>query len=192
MGEDRLYGRGISYCATCDAAFFKDKIAAVVGGGNSASMATVLLSEYATKVYMIYRGPELKGEPVWNQRVLNNPKIEVMFNTNVTEAMGLKKLEKIKLDNGREIDLSGLFVEIGSMPAVEMARVLGVEITDKGLIKVTAEQRTNVEGVYAAGDVTTGSAGFQQIVTAASEGSVAAYDIFKKKNMKSRTVQTNQ
>lgn len=180
-GEDKLYGRGVSYCATCDAAFFKDKDVGVVGGGNSAIMAATILAEYAKKVYLIYRGNELKAEPVWNDRIINNPKIEIMLNRNVLEAIGEKKLEKIKLDNGNELLVSGLFIEIGSMPSADMARSLGVQIDDKSRIIVTPDQKTNVENVYAAGDVTTGSGGFQQIVTAVSEGSIAAYDIFKQK-----------
>ena len=180
-GEDKLYGRGVSYCATCDAAFFKDKDVGVIGGGNSAIMAATILAEYAKKVYLIYRGSELKAEPVWVERITHNPKIEVMLNRNVLEAVGEKRLEKIKMDNGDEILVSGLFIEIGSMPSAEMARSLGVQLDDKSRIIVTPDQKTNVQNVYAAGDVTTGSGGFQQIVTAVSEGSIAAYDIFRQK-----------
>ncbi len=183
-GEDKLYGRGVSYCATCDAAFFKGKDVAVVGGGNSAIMAAMLLSEYANKVFMTYRGEELKAEPTWNDRALSNPKIEIHFKTQVTEAIGEKKLEKIKLDNGQEISVSGLFIEVGSLPTTEIARSLGVNVDSKNRIIVTPEQRTNIEKVYAAGDITTGSAGFQQIVTAVAEGSIAAYDIFGHKKKK--------
>lgn len=183
-GEDKLYGRGVSYCATCDAAFFKDKDAAVVGGANSAIMAAVLLAEYAKKVYLIYRGAEFRAEPTWNERVYNNPKIELIYNTNVKEVIGEKKLEKITLDNGREINVSGLFIEVGSLPSTDIARRIGVEVDNNHLIKVSSNNKTNVDNVYAAGDVTNGSSGFQQIVTSVSEGSIAAYNIFKQKKKK--------
>lgn len=178
-GEDKLYGRGISYCATCDAAFFKNKEVAVIGGANAAVMASVLLSKYASKVYLIYRKDKLRAEPVWVDRIIGNDKIQVMYNTNVKQAMGENKLTAIELDNGNEIDVSGLFIEIGSMPSVDMARRLGVKLDNKDRIIVAEDLQTNVQRVYAAGDITTGSNGFQQIVTAMSEGSIAAYSIFK-------------
>ena len=183
-GEKELYGRGVSYCATCDAAFFKEKVVAVVGGANSAVMAAMLIAEYASKVYLIYRKSELRAEPVWNDRAIENPKIEIIFNTNVTEVVGEKRVEKIKLDSNKSMDVGGLFIEIGSLPSIEIAHKLEVDMDSKSHIIVSSEQRTNIDNVYAAGDVTTGSGGFQQIVTALSEGSIAAYDIFKRKNKK--------
>lgn len=183
-GEDRLYGRGVSYCATCDAAFFKEKDVAVVGGANSAIMAASLLADYAKKVYVIYRGADLRCEPILSERAKENLKIKVLYHTEVKEAVGEKKLEKIKLSNGKELRVSGLFIEVGTLPTTDMAKSLGVKMDENNLIKVNSEQKTNVNKVYAAGDVTNGSSGFQQIVTAVSEGSIAAYNIFKQKKHK--------
>jgi thioredoxin reductase (NADPH) len=177
-GEPQFYGKGVSYCATCDAFFYRDKTVAVVGGSDAANMAAILLSSMAKKVYIIYRKEKLRGELVWIERVITNSKIDVLYNSNVVEILGKEFVEGVKLEDGREIPVDGVFVEIGSIPECCCAKDLGVEINEKGYIKVDSSQKTNVDGVYAAGDVTSGSNGFQQIVTAASEGVIAIKSIF--------------
>jgi thioredoxin reductase (NADPH) len=183
-GEKELKGKGVSYCATCDAAFFTDKEVCVVGGANSAAMATLLLAEYAAKIFLIYRGAELRCDPVYLEKIKANEKITVIYETNISEIKGTNKVEEIILDkeynSSNSLGVDGVFIEIGSEPGVELAQELGVETDEKGFIKVNADQSTNIPGVYAAGDVTTGSNGMRQVITAAAEGAVAAGAIYKK------------
>ena len=179
-GEKELFGKGVSYCATCDCAFFKDRTVAVIGGGDAAAMAAQILSQHASKVYIIYRQgkDKLKAEPARKQTLENDPKIEFIFNANVTEIMGEQKVEKVKLDTGAEVELDGVFIEIGGIPTTALAKEIGIELAPNGRIKVGQAMDTNIEGVFAAGDITTGSNQFNQIVTAASEGAIAALSSF--------------
>ncbi len=187
-GEEEFKGKGVSYCSACDAPFFKDKITAVVGGGNSAASAAQLLSEYASKVYVIYRGDKLKCDPSYCANFDKNPKIEIIYSANVKEIKGDGKVQKISLDKehkgSNELDLGGVFIEIGSEPGVELTRQLGVSTDDQGYIIVNSDQSTNVPGIWAAGDATTGSNKLRQIVTAAAEGAVAAASVYKETNIK--------
>lgn len=177
-GEEDLLGRGVSYCATCDAAFFKDKTVAVVGGNDSALHAAEILADNAKKVYLIYRGEAFRAEPVRTKNVLANKKVVPMYATNVVEAIGVDNLEKIRLDNGKELAVEGLFIEIGSVPATSLAKKLGVLLDEANNIKVDEAQKTNIEGIYAAGDITNGSNKFRQVISAAAEGSIAASAIY--------------
>lgn len=177
-GESKFYGKGVSYCVTCDAFFYRGKTVAVVGGSDAANMGAILLASMAEKVYIIYRRDKLRGELIWIDRVITNPKIEVLYNSTVTEVIGNEFVEGVKLEDGRTIKVDGVFVEIGSLPECCCANELGVKLSEKGYIIVDSTQKTNVDRVYAAGDVTTGSNGFQQIVTAASEGVIAIKSIF--------------
>jgi len=181
--EGRLRGKGISYCATCDAMFFKNKVTAVIGGGNSALTAALYLAEVAEKVYLIVRKDQFKGEVVWIDSVRSNPKIEVIFNTNVVGLEGTEKLEAIKLSQPYQgsdaLAVSGLFIEIGSHPDTSWLEALSLEVDGAGYLKVKGDQATNRVGVWAAGDITNGSNGLHQIVTACSEGAVAAAGIFQ-------------
>lgn len=183
-GETEFKGRGVSYCPTCDAQFFKDKVVAVIGGGNSAGSAALLLAEYASKIYLIYRGEKLKVDPAYEEKISKNEKIEVIYNTNIREIKGEKSVEKIILDkkfNGSdELAVQGVFIEIGSEPGVELTKQLSVNVDEQGFIIVNPDQSTNVEGVYAAGDATTGSNKTRQILTAAAEGAVAAGSVYRK------------
>jgi thioredoxin reductase (NADPH) len=182
-GEEEFLGKGVSYCAVCDGAFFKGKTVAVIGGSNSAAMAAEMLSEYTEKTYIIYRKELMRCEPVILERLEKNPKIEIIYNTNVTKVTGNEKVELIeignKYNNSNKIKLDGLFIEVGSVPFVNLAKGLGVEIDKSGCIIMEANGSTNVEGVYAAGDITNGSNGLRQIVTAVSEGAIASTSIYK-------------
>lgn len=181
-GEEKFLGKGISYCAVCDAAFFKGKTVGVVGGGDAALTAALLLSEYAKKVYLIYRQEKFfRAETAWVEQVEKNKKIETVFKANVAELKGEPndnggRLEGVKLDTGRELKLEGLFVEAGGTPNTELARQLGVELEGR-FIKVDKEQKTNVAGVLAAGDITNNP--LKQIITAAAEGAIAATAVSK-------------
>ena len=191
-GERELLGRGVSYCSTCDGAFFKGKKVAVVGGGGAATMSAIHLTEYADKIYLIYRGEALRGEPIWNERVTKHEKITVLYNANVTEIGGEKNVESITLDREitssdgvaesegtNKLKVDGIFIEIGATPAAQMAVSLGLDFTPAGFVKVAEGGATNIPGVFAAGDITANSGNFWQVVTAAAEGAIAAKSAYE-------------
>lgn len=181
--EIKYLGKGVAYCATCDAMFFKEKIVGVVGSGNSALTAALYLAEIAQKIYLIVRGDSLKGEVAWIDQVKNNSKIEVIYNSTVSKLQGEEKLELIELKNTKDeteilnLDLAGLFIEIGTEPDSLLLEQLSLDL-DRGYVVVDKEQKTNISGVWAAGDITTNSASFRQVITSCSEGAVASYSIF--------------
>lgn len=187
-GEEKFKGKGVSYCPTCDAAFFKDKIVAVAGGGNSAASAAQLLAEYASKVFIIYRGEKLKVDPAYLENFAKNDKIEIIYGTNITGIKGENAVQKIVLDKEynaeNELEVQGVFIEIGSEPGVELPKQLNVEVDEEGFIIAAPDQSTNVAGVYAAGDATTGSNKMRQVITAAAEGAIAAASVYKKMQTK--------
>jgi len=176
-GEKEFTGKGVHYCALCDGAVYRDKVIGVVGGGNSATKEALLLAEYGKKVYIIYRGEEVKAEAVILKRIEDNEKIEVINNTNVVEIRGGKFVNKVIFDapyNGsKEFDLDALFVDIGHVPISDLARNLGIELNKKGEIKIDREAKTNLGGVFAAGDVADNK--FKQAITGVAEGVTAAY-----------------
>ena len=173
-GEDEFVGKGVSYCATCDAPFFKDKIVGVVGGSNSAARAAQLLAQYAKKVHIIYRKEKLRAEPVICDQIEKNEKIDVIYETNIKEIKGDKFVNSVVFDSGEVFMIDGLFIEVGSVPVSALPKPLGVKMDEKGYIIVDDAMRTNVDGVYAAGDVTTGSNQWRQVITACAEGGIAA------------------
>jgi len=188
--EDKFLGKGLSYCATCDAMFYKDKTVVVVGGSDSANTTSLYLAEIAKKVYQIYRKDKLRGVISWIDQIKKNDKIEVIYNTEIVELKGENKLEKVILNkphnNSKEIVIDGLFVEIGAVPQKLLIEQLSLDTNEKNYIKVGSDQKTNQPGVWAAGDITDGSNNFRQIVTACSEGAVAAEDIFKFLKLKNK------
>ncbi len=181
--EDKFIGKGLSYCATCDAMFYPDKTVAIIGGSDSANTASLYLAEIAAKVYQIYRKSKLRGETLWVDQVTGNKKIEVIYNTRVINLKGKEKLEKIILDNPyqgeKEIAVDGLFIEIGTVPQKALIKELSLEINKAGYIRVSSDQTTSGEGIWAAGDITAASNNFHQIITACSEGAIAAESISK-------------
>jgi len=184
--EDELLGKGVSYCATCDAGFFKNKIVGVVGGGDNALTSALLLAEYSKKVFIIYRRDKFyRAEPAWQEQVAKNKKIKCLFNSEVIELIGKDKLKAIKLNNGKVMKVDGLFIEIGTIPKKELAEQLNLKL-ESGYIVVNRNQETSVKGIFAAGDITNNP--LKQIITAASEGAVAAhsaYEYIAKSNIKS-------
>lgn len=173
-GEAEYTNKGVSYCATCDAPFFRDKIVGMVGGGDSAVKEALLLADYAKEVKIIYRKAQVRPEPINKVRMEKQPKISVVPNTNVTEILGDgKRITKVKLDTGGEMELEGLFIEIGHLPANELAKKLGVELDKNGYMIVEEFARTNVPGVFAAGDVT--NVPWKQGIIASAQGCYAAY-----------------
>lgn len=176
-GEEELEGKGVHSCALCDGIFYKDKEIAVIGGSDSAAKEALLLTQWAKKVYIIYRKEQIRAEPINLERVLKNEKIEIINNTNVNEFVGEKKLEKLILDkeyNGsKEFVVDGGFVEIGRIPNSDLAKQLDVELNKKGEIIIGREAQTNVPGVYACGDVV--DTVFKQAIVGAGEAVLAAY-----------------
>jgi thioredoxin reductase (NADPH) len=180
-GHDELKNRGVSYCALCDAPLYKDKTVAVVGGSDSAAKEALLLAKYCPKVYIIYRREKLRPEPINARRIEREPKIEVITETNVTEILGETKVTGVMLDQPHNetnlLPLDGVFVAIGGIPYSDLAKKLGVELNAKGEIKIDRSSRTNVEGVFGAGDVVDSE--FKQAITGVSEGVHAAYQAYK-------------
>ena len=175
--EKKFMGKGISYCATCDSGFYKDKIVGIVGGSDSAITAALLLAKYAKQVYVIYRKSCFtKAEPILVEQVKKENKIKPLFNSIITKLIGKEKLGEIEINNEKKLKIDGLFVEIGSVPNVELAKNLKLKIKEDYIV-VDKEQRTNVSGILAAGDVTNNS--FKQIITACAEGAIAAKTIYE-------------
>lgn len=177
-GEEEFLGKGVAYCATCDGPFFKRKTVSVVGGGNAAVTAAIYMSDIAEKVYLIYRGPELKAEPAWIEQLEKKNNIEIVYNANIDEISGENKVEQIKLDDGKELKVDGVFVEIGSTPSKALINDLELKTDPRGYVAVDAEMKTSTPGVWAAGDITAGEFKFRQVVTATAEGALAIYSAY--------------
>jgi thioredoxin reductase (NADPH) len=181
-GEKEFSGKGVTYCATCDAFFYRGKTVAVVGGGDSAVEGAAITAQVAKTVYMIHRRNEFRAEPYWLDRVKSRDNIVFVLERKVVEIQGKEKVTGLKLDKpfeGKDVlPVDGVFIEIGSSPAGDLAKGLGAAIDERGFITVDKAMQTSVLGVFAAGDVTTGSNHFAQFVTAAGEGAVAANSVF--------------
>ncbi len=179
-GETRLSGYGVSYCATCDGFFFRDKTIAVVGGGDSAMEEATFLTKFASKVYVIHRREELRASKIMQERAFANEKIEFLWNSEVADILGEDAVSAVVLRNTidgeeREVALDGVFVAIGNDPRVHLVHGQ-LELTPEGTVHVDGRSsRTNVPGVFAAGDVIDPT--YRQAVTAAGTGTVAALDV---------------
>ena len=177
--EKRLSGHGVSWCATCDGFFFRDKTIAVVGGGDSAMEEANFLTKFASKVYVIHRRDSLKASKIMQQRSFDNPKIEFIWNSAVAELKGGEKLEGVVLEDTqtgekRDLELEGLFIAIGNDPRVDLVENQ-VELTAERFIRVEGRSsKTSLPGVFAAGDVIDPT--YRQAITAAGSGCVAALD----------------
>jgi thioredoxin-disulfide reductase len=180
-GHEKLKNKGVSYCALCDGPLFRNKVSAVVGGSDSAAKEALLLAKYSDKVYLIYRKEKIRPEPVNAKRIANEPKIEVITKTNITEILGEDRVTGVKLDrphNGSDtLELDGVFVAIGGIPMSDLAKKVGVEVNKTGEIIVDRSSRTNVAGVFAAGDVV--DTEFKQAITGVAEGVHAAYQAYR-------------
>ncbi len=180
-GENEFFGKGVSYCATCDGKLFTDKIVAVIGGSSAAATTADYLAEIAKKVYLIHES-ELKADKIWQKKVKSNPKIELVLENKITELKGNDFLEEAVLEKEHQgknnLALDGIFVEMGIAPHLEMAEELNLDKDQNGFIKIDSGGSTNVKGVWAAGDITNGSNNFRQIITACAEGAIAASSIF--------------
>lgn len=177
-GEKEFLNKGISYCAVCDGPFYKNKIVGVAGGSNAAAQTALLLTQYAKTVYMIYRKEELRADPILIEKLKNNKKIKIIYNANIVEITGKEFVEKVKLSTGEYLNLEGLFIEIGSEPSINLAKKMNLKLDNQNYIIVDNAQKTSQGGVYAAGDITTASNNFRQIITACAEGAIAARSVY--------------
>ena len=188
-GEDHFLGKGVSYCATCDAPLFKGKQVAVVGGGDSAVDAAIHLSSYAKRVYLILRRESLTAAPAQVEKLKRLKKVSLIFNNTIKEIRGNKSVEEVVLynpvkelsGNPSSLPVSGVFVEIGLVPASSLAKALGVNLGDEGHILINPSMETSVKGVFGAGDLALvpGALPFRQIVTSVGDGAKAAAAVFK-------------
>jgi thioredoxin reductase (NADPH) len=179
-GEERLYGRGVSYCATCDGYFYKGKKVIMVGGGNSAVTEALYLDSLGVSVTLVHRKDKLRAESRLQESLFNR-KIPVLRNSEVREILGDKivtgvRIENTKAGKAEEMPVDGAFISIGYEPVNELAKKTGVELDEAGYVKADRRQRTNVPRIYAAGDIT---GGVKQIVTAVGQGAVAAMTAFE-------------
>ncbi|WP_439591163.1 thioredoxin-disulfide reductase [Microbacterium sp.] len=179
-GEERLSGRGVSYCATCDGFFFRERVIAVVGGGDSAMEEATFLTKFASKVYVIHRRGELRASKIMQDRAFANEKIEFVWNSEVVDVLGTDAVNGLVLEDTvdgsrRELAVDGLFVAIGNDPRTHLVHGK-LDLTPEGTVWVDGRSsRTSVPGVFAAGDVIDPT--YRQAVTAAGSGTVAALDV---------------
>ncbi len=180
-GEKKLTGKGVSYCATCDGAFFRDKAVAVIGGGDAAIEEALFLSKFASKVYIVHRRDKLRATKIISDRAKANEKIEFYWDSTVAQIVGDNKVTALELTNlksGQEqkLPVDGVFIYVGTRPQSQLAKDL-VQLDAKGFIITDAQQKTNVPSIYAAGDICHKT--LRQVITAASDGAVAAFNIEK-------------
>jgi len=176
-GEKELEGKGVHTCALCDGFFYSDKTIAVIGGSDSAAKEALLLTQWAKKVYIVYRGEKIRAEPVNLERVMSNEKIEILNHTNVKEIKGKTKVESLILDKPHkgkaDFPVDAVFIEIGRIPNSDLAKQLGVTLNSKHEIEIDRNAQTNVPGIYACGDVV--NTIFKQAIVGAGEAVLAAY-----------------
>jgi thioredoxin reductase (NADPH) len=175
-GEDDFKGRGVSYCAVCDGAFYKDKTVAVVGGGNSAIEEAIYLTKFAKKVYIVHRRDSLRADRIIQERAFANEKIEFVYNSIPIEIKGTNTVEKLVVKNvstkqDKELEVNGVFPYIGLTPNTEMFNGQ-IKQNEQGFIETDINMQTSIEGVYATGDVR--NTPLRQVVTAAADGAIAA------------------
>jgi thioredoxin reductase (NADPH) len=174
--EEKFRGKGISYCATCDAAFFKDKIICVVGGGDTAAHEAIYLSKFARTVVLIHRRSELRATKMVQEELFSNPKIQLKLNYIPVEILGDKKVEGLVIENvdthqKETLQVDGIFGAIGEKPNSELVRNL-VNLTENGYVKTNLEKETSLKGLFAVGDVT--DTPLKQVITACGDGAIAA------------------
>ena len=179
-GEDKFYGRGVSYCATCDAPFFRDSPVMVVGGGDSAVKEGLHLTEFASEITLVHRRDRLRAEPYLAEKLLSCNKCSVVWNSHLIAVEGDDKVESALLETPkgeRRVKVDGIFIYVGRKPATEVFQNL-VELNDNGTVKTHDIVCTSKDNVFAAGDVTDN--GLRQIVTAVSDGARAAAEVFER------------
>jgi len=174
-GEEEFIGRGVSYCAVCDGFFYKDKVVAVIGGGDTALEEALYLSKIAKKVYLIHRRDKFRAAPSTQKKVFDTPNIEIIYNETVKKVVGNEFVEGIILSS-KELKVDGVFVFVGMKVNNELVKDL-VELNEWGEVKVDLNMKTSCKGLYAAGDIRENSV--KQVVAAAGDGAVAAINAVK-------------
>lgn len=180
-GEEELLGKGVAYCATCDAPLFRDKIVAIVGGGDSAFRSAQVLTDLCKKVYLFDIQEEFIATKLLIDEIKSKENIELYTNTTVLEILGKDKVEKIKIKNvktneEREIEVDGIFINIGTVPLSKLAEDLNIELDKNKFIEVDENKMTNIPGIFAAGDVT---GVWAQAIYAAGQGALAGVKVFE-------------
>ncbi|PKN74695.1 MAG: thioredoxin-disulfide reductase [Candidatus Cloacimonetes bacterium HGW-Cloacimonetes-2] len=180
-GEERLIGRGVSYCATCDGALYRDKVVAVVGGGDSAVEEGMFLTRFAKKVYVIHRRDSLRAQKIIQERAFKNPKMEFIWDTVVQEIRGEDRVAELELYNRKTetvsvLPVDGIFIYVGILPNNQLLESR-VELDSGGFVITDENMHTNIPGIYAAGDIR--KTVLRQVVTATADGAVAAWNAEK-------------
>lgn len=175
--EERLIGSGVSYCATCDGNFFKNKDVIVVGGGDSAFTEALYLAHLCKSVKILVRKDTAKAENIWVKKVSEQVNMEVLYSTEVAEINGQFSVESITTTDGRIIPAQWIFVAVGSVPSVELINWLGIDLDSDNCIKVDVHQKTSLNRFYAAGDVTDATAKFHQTIMSAAQWCLAAHSV---------------
>ena len=190
-GENDFIGRGVSYCAVCDGAFYKDKVVAVVGGGNSALEEAIYLTQHAKKVYLIHRRDSFRADKIIQDKLYSNKKIELVLNSTVDEILGDNKVNSVVVksvnsDKKSKIKIDGIFPYIGLEPNIEQFGAQ-LKLDESGFIITDEFMKTNIDGVYAIGDVR--KTPLRQVITAVSDGAIAGVEASKYlMNLKERVV----
>ncbi len=190
-GEKEYLGKGVSYCATCDAAFYKNKRVVVVGGANSACSGALHLARFAKKVYLIYRKGNLRADPAWVTEAKKTSNISIIYHTNLTSIKGdNQKVTAVGLDrpyqNKNELGTDGVFIEIGGAPIVDLAKKIGLKTDSDNFVITNNLMATNIPGVFCAGDVNAWQKQCQQAIVAVAEGAIAALGVYQYLNNSSK------
>ncbi len=179
-GEEKFTGRGVSYCGLCDGQFFRDQVVACIGGGNTALEDALYLSGLASKVYLIHRRQEFRGDKIYEEKVRSEPKIELVLNTVPKEILGSEQVQQLAVQNvqdgqERTLDVDGVFIFVGLLPQVDFLPQ-ALEKDEAGFILTDTEMRTNLPGIFAAGDVR--SKRCRQVSTAVGDGAAAGHSAY--------------
>jgi len=174
-GEDEFHGRGVSYCATCDGPFFRDKEIIVVGGSDSAAVEALFLAKFASKVSIVYRRDKIRAEPINIDRCNSDAKIQIITNTTLKRIIGSDRVEAVEFHDGTIFPTSAVFIEIGQIPQTDAVKGIGVAMNEQGEIVVDKFAQTNIPGLFAAGDVT--DLREKQVLTACGQAVTASYSV---------------
>jgi thioredoxin-disulfide reductase len=174
-GEQEFKSRGVTYCSTCDGPLFKNKIVAVVGAGNNGLTSAIYMADLASKVYLINKNPSLKGDPILADKLISNPKVEIINNARVKEIKGDKLVTSIVLEDNREIEVQGIIINVGYTPITEPIKAL-VQLDSFGYLAVDNKGMTSTEGLFAAGDVVNNP--YKQLAISAGQGCTASLGVY--------------